>query len=75
MRLTRVLFIYFLEWFDKAGFIADVRKGEKLGGQRKKLSDISNLQERPKLANVDLKKSSTLGTKEYVEKLQKVYFV
>lgn len=50
---------------------------EKLGGfERKRLSDISNLQGRPKPMNLDLKKklTTTITPKEYIDKLQKVYF-
>lgn len=43
------------------------------GGQRKRLSDISNLKEQPALQKRDTKpQPSLLMTYEYVDKLQKV---
>lgn len=52
-----------------------VVKGSKIGSAaRRKLADISNLQQRPKMVNQEAKQLPiSLTTKEYVEKLQKVY--
>ncbi|XP_062156453.1 SHUGOSHIN 2 isoform X2 [Alnus glutinosa] len=50
-----------------------VVKGSKIGSAaRRKLADISNLQQRPKMVNQEAKQLPiSLTTKEYVEKLQK----
>ena len=55
--------------------IADRKKVVKMdSAQRKKLADISNLQQRFKPTSQDFKRrSTTLTTKEYIEKLHKVY--
>lgn len=65
----------FFEWLTYLVCIADGNQGAKLSSvQRKKLADISNLQRQFKPRNQDVKqKSTTVTTKEYVEKLHKVY--
>lgn len=64
------------------GVVADIKKGENIvkkpsigGPTRKRLMDISNLQnQKPNLANQDAKHQSTkVVTEEYVDKLHKVY--
>lgn len=52
-----------------------VVKGSKIGSAlRRRLADISNLQQQPKQVNQEAKQMPiSLTAKEYVEKLQKVY--
>ncbi len=49
-------------------------KGSKIGSaQRKRLADISNLPQRPRPVNEDVKQLPlSLTTEEYIEKLQRV---
>ncbi|GAV67650.1 Shugoshin_C domain-containing protein [Cephalotus follicularis] len=67
---------------EKCGLVDNQSKGEKMtkgytigSAPRKRLADISNLQQRPKPANQDAnwqQQNISLATKEYIDKLRKV---